>query len=82
MELKAVISSNILKIGYDEAKLHLGVVFKKSPNKLYILHPFEKKSWLKFEGAESLGKFYNANIKENKRYSIHTEVINTEVEGG
>ncbi len=75
MELKEVVSSNIKAIGFEDASLRLGVVFKKSPNKLYIFHPVDSKTHEKLMKAESHGKFFQANIKDNKRYSVHTEDI-------
>jgi len=75
MEMKEVVSSNILKIGFEDVTLHLGVVFKKNPNKMYIFHPVEPTTYKKLMEAESVGKFFNANIKDNKRYSVHTEDV-------
>jgi hypothetical protein len=75
MDMKEVVSSNIHKIGYDGAELKLGVIFKKSPTKLYIFHPVEPTVHQKLMKADSHGKYFNANIQNNKRFSVHTEQV-------
>lgn len=64
MELKPVKSSNIRKIGYDPAEKKLVVLFRNG-NK-YAYFPIEPKVHQELISAESIGKYFYENIRNNK----------------
>lgn len=61
VEMIAVESSNVAAVGYDEATKKLKVEFKNGSSYTYSDVPKEKAQAI--VGAESVGKYLNANIK-------------------
>jgi hypothetical protein len=61
MEMESVDSSNIREIGYDEAEKTLGIIFHSG----ILYHYFEvtPETFEEFKTADSLGKYFNANIR-------------------
>ena len=58
-------SSNIKKSVYDEDKKTLVIIFNKG--NMYMYYPVEKELYDKFESADSQGKFFMKNIKNDNR---------------
>ena len=67
MERKAVDSSNLASIGYDPSNKTLEVEFHSSG--VYQYHDVPQNIYDEFVAASSKGKFLNAHIKDNFRYS-------------
>ncbi|WP_375590602.1 KTSC domain-containing protein [Hoeflea alexandrii] len=61
MEMEYVDSSSIDQIGYDETQGECHVVFKDGRH--YIYSDVTQETWDNFRGAESHGKFLNAEFK-------------------
>lgn len=61
---KSVTSSNIAEIGYHSETQTAVVKFHSGG--LYTVHPVEKTEYEFFSGAQSLGKFYHSNWKNQK----------------
>lgn len=57
-------SSCFSRIGYDSAHEALVVVFRDSGSK-YCYYGFSSSDWKLFQSADSLGSYYNKNIKGN-----------------
>ena len=62
MDIKDVYSSMITSIGYDEAICTLEVKFKNGV--VWQYHDFPEYMWYEFQSAESKGKYFHANIRE------------------
>lgn len=62
MERQYVDSSMITSIGYDAQECILEVEFKSGV--VWQYHEFPEYMWYEFQSAESTGKYFNANIKE------------------
>lgn len=60
-------SSCFSKVGYDSEKEELHVVFRTSGIE-YIYYKFHEEDWNSFISAESLGTYFNNNIKGNFDY--------------
>lgn len=56
-------SSMINSIGYDQSTGTLEIEFKSS-GAVWQYYDFPEHLWNEFENAESHGKYFNANIKE------------------
>ena len=67
MELKTVISSRIAKVGYSAGDHELVLEFKKG--RKYKYYPVPIVMYELLMSAESLGKFFELNIKNNKTIS-------------
>jgi hypothetical protein len=65
MDRKRVVSSNIYSIGYDESRELLEVEFKSGDTYQYDAVPAAEFNALM--GAASIGKYFNANIKDKYR---------------
>ena len=65
MERKIVESSNLASIGYDSSTGTLEIEFKNGA--IWQYYDFPEHMWNEFEYAESHGKYFNANIKEQFR---------------
>ncbi len=61
MDREPVSSSNILSVGYDPASETLEIEFKTTGVYQYLNVP--QFMWERLMAAESLGKFFNAEIK-------------------
>lgn len=61
MEMIYVDSSNIDQIGYDEAEGECHVIFKGGRH--YVYSDVSEETWNNFHGADSHGKFLNAEFK-------------------
>lgn len=61
MEMIYVDSSNIDQIGYDEEQGECHVIFKNG--RRYVYGDVSQETWDNFRGAESHGKFLNAEFK-------------------
>jgi hypothetical protein len=61
VERKSVSSSNIESVGYDAATETLEIKFKSGGVWLYKHVPLD--TYTKFMAADSMGKFFYANIK-------------------
>lgn len=55
-------SSCFSSVGYDSDFQVLAVVFRTT-GKMYVYYDFPESEWDNFINADSLGKYYNANIK-------------------
>lgn len=62
---KEVVSSNIFAVGYYSPEKALIVEFARSAG-VYLYKPVTEQQYLEFLSAESLGKYFAANIKTNK----------------
>ncbi len=67
MDMTNVDSSNVESIGYDENSLTLQVEFKNGGVYQYFDVPEEL--FIGLRDADSVGRYLNANIKGNYRYS-------------
>jgi hypothetical protein len=65
---KAVTSSNISRIGYDEPTKTCVVEFIRGGK--YKIEGMTQRQFDEFSGASSLGSYYNSEIKHNGVYSI------------
>jgi hypothetical protein len=65
MERKLVESSNLASIGYDASTGTLEIEFKNGA--IWQYYDFPEHMWNEFEYAESHGKYFNANIKNQYR---------------
>lgn len=65
MERKLVESSNLASIGYDASTGTLEIEFKSGA--IWQYYDFPEHMWNEFEYAESYGKYFNANIKNQYR---------------
>jgi KTSC domain-containing protein len=68
MDRKAVTSGLIKSIGYDRATQTLEIEFvnhREGPTKVYQYTPFSLERFDAFTAAESLGKYFLANIKND-----------------
>lgn len=65
MERKIVESSNLASIGYDGSTGTLEIEFKSGA--IWQYYDFPEHLWSEFEYAESHGKYFNANIKNQYR---------------
>lgn len=59
-------SSNLLGFGYNKESKQLGVVFKSSPNSLYIYSNVPESLYEDMENAESKGSFFYNNFRKTK----------------
>lgn len=57
-------SSCFSRIGYDYSREALALEFRTT-GKIYICYEFTAEDWDEFRNAESLGKYYNRNIKDD-----------------
>lgn len=62
MNREYVDSSMITSIGYDESTCTLEVEFKNAV--VWQYHDFPEYMWYEFRSAESKGKYFHANIRE------------------
>lgn len=62
MEIIYVNSSMIRSIGYDQNSSTLQVEFNSGVTWQY--YDFNESEWLQFQNAESIGKYFNANIRD------------------
>jgi KTSC domain len=65
MERRIVESSNLASIGYDASTGTLEIEFKSGS--IWQYYDFPEHMWNEFEYAESHGKYFNANIKNQYR---------------
>jgi hypothetical protein len=68
MKREPVESSHIKSVGYNKAKSTLEVEFKTSKGKtnaIWEYAPVTPDQHLEMVEAESVGKYFNANIKDN-----------------
>ena len=71
MEMKTVTSSQIHAVGYDPDTRRLHVQFHRYENKqrfpgpVYEYHGISPETHAALTGAESIGKHFGANIKNN-----------------
>jgi len=70
MEVIDVKSKIILKIGYDEEKQELVVVFKTG--KRYLYHNVSKREYKAIIEAESIGSAFTSIIKNDKSKTYET----------
>ena len=56
-------SSCFSRIGYDYSREALALEFR-STGKLYVCYGLSAEDWEEFRASESLGKYYNKNIKD------------------
>jgi len=66
MERTPVESSNLASIGYDSSTGTLEIEFK-SGGAVWQYYDFPEHKWNEFEYAESHGKYFHANIKNQYR---------------
>ena len=66
-EFKQVISSQIKEIAYDELSEMLYIRFKAN-SVIYKYHPVSKQEYQGLISADSVGKYFNSNIK-NKHFN-------------
>jgi hypothetical protein len=64
MDRKAVKSSNMKSIGYDSKKMLLEVEFNNGG--IYQYHPVTEEAYIEMQNADSVGKWFWANVKNNK----------------
>jgi hypothetical protein len=57
-------SSQIAAVGYDSKTQTLQIKFQKGG--LYSYHPFTQEAYVLLLNAESPGKFFHANIRNNE----------------
>lgn len=62
MEKKYVESSMITSIGYDQANSTIEIEFK-SNHQVWHYYDVPEYVWYEFESAQSVGKYFHANIK-------------------
>ncbi|MEA5056120.1 MAG: KTSC domain-containing protein [Anaerotignum propionicum] len=62
MERQYIDSSMITSIGYDATSCILEVEFKRGI--IWQYHEFPEYMWYEFQSAESQGKYFNSNIRE------------------
>lgn len=62
MDRKYIESSMIRSIGFDSASSTLEIEFNSGA--VWQYSDFPESEWHLFEGAESQGKFFNSNIKD------------------
>jgi len=68
MEENIKVESSVIKaIGYDETRQDLSIYFESG--KCYIYTPVSLHFWAKVKEAESTGKFFNKNIKNNEAFT-------------
>lgn len=67
MERRDVNSSNIRSIGYDFSSSTLEIAFHSGGTWEY--YDFPESAWHEFDSAESHGKYFNANIRNQFRES-------------
>lgn len=67
MDMQSVSSSNIAAVGYDEAEKKLHVQFHNGSTYAYEGVPADVHSEL--VGAESVGKYFNAHVKDSYPYA-------------
>ena len=61
MEREYVNSSMIRSIGYDSSSSTLEIEFNNGA--VWQYYDFSESSWYDFKNAESLGKYFHSNIK-------------------
>lgn len=61
MDRRNIESTMIRSIGYDSETSTLEIEFKNGV--VWQYYDFSESSWHEFDGAESHGKFFHANIK-------------------
>lgn len=66
MDRTPVESQMIVSIGYDAETSTLEIEFKRTGG-IWQYFDFPESTWNEFEGAESHGKFWHANIKNHFR---------------
>ena len=66
MERTSVESSNLASIGYDPSTGTLEIEFK-SGGAVWQYYDFPEHKWNEFEYAESHGKYFHGNIKNQYR---------------
>lgn len=64
IELKAVESSQVKAIGYDEATQTLAVTFTRGAGAIYHYADVPKATYDAFIASESIGKFFGQHIKQ------------------
>lgn len=62
MDKQYVESSMLTSIGYDATSCTLEVEFKNGT--IWQYHEFPEYMWFEFQSAESKGKYFRANIRE------------------
>ena len=65
--MKKVSSTSIGEVGFDNGDLH--VVFKQS-QKHYVYHGVNEDTYGELLEASSIGRFVNAEIKDNYNYDL------------
>lgn len=63
MELKTVSSNNVDKVGYDEAKKVLGIVFTSAPYLVYEYQNVPKTVFTNLMKASSIGGYLHEHVK-------------------
>lgn len=71
----SVESSNIEKIGYDEQKKLLHIIFLKKTH--YIYYNISNKTWEEFLSSESKGKYFARMIKGLHAFQNVTNEVET-----
>lgn len=66
MERTPIESSNLASIGYDSSTGTLEIEFKSS-GAVWQYYDFPEHMWNEFQTAESHGKYFHANIKNQYR---------------
>lgn len=66
--LESVSSSNVLAMGYDEETQTCVVEFKRGGK--YKIHPMTEYEYLDLREADSIGRHYNTEVKNNSKYDI------------
>lgn len=59
-------STLIKAMVYDDDECLLAVVFHNTPEQAYVYQNIQPVMWRQLKSAESVGKFFLANIKPNK----------------
>jgi len=75
MEYISVESSNIEKIGYDEQKNQLHIIFLRKTHYVYFDVP--NNTWEEFQVSESKGKYFATMIKGIYAYQNVTGEVET-----
>jgi len=71
MEMKAVKSSNISKVGYDAEKQKMRIQF--STGKEYDYENVSQKDHDDMVGSDSIGRHFGQNIRGNKDFALKPE---------
>jgi hypothetical protein len=68
MKREAVESSNMAEIGYDPKKTLLEVLFHNGA--IYQYHPFTEEQHKEMLAADSIGKWFWANVRGNESIKL------------